>query len=134
MEERRLPPRAVTIAFIDCINRGDAEALGRLMSEDHSLYVFDEPPVTGRTRNVEAWHGYASSFPNYVIHPHRVAAHGSRVAVLGHTTGSHLGLPDPEEEKLTLIWVADVEGGAIRSWRLIEDTGHNRHRLGLDRA
>ena len=122
------------MAFIACINRGDAEALGRLMTDDHSLHVFDEIAVTGRMRNIEAWQGYATSFPNYVIHPHRVAVDGSRVAVLGHTTGSHLGLADSEEEKLTLIWVAEVEGGSVRSWRLIEDTGHNRHRLGLDRA
>ena len=123
---------AVAIAFVDSINRGDVEALGRLMTEDHSLYVLDEPPVSGRARNVEAWRDYATSFPNYVIHPHRVAVDGSRVAVLGHTTGSHLGLADSEEEKLTLIWVAEVERGAVRSWRLIEDTGQNRHRLGLD--
>jgi hypothetical protein len=66
------PTQGRSFAFIDCINRGDVEALGRPMSDDHSLYVFDELPVTGRTRNIEARHGYAASFPNYVIHPHRV--------------------------------------------------------------
>jgi hypothetical protein len=102
------------------------------MSDDHSLQVFDEPPLTGREPSIEAWHGYAASFPNYVIYPHRVAPAGSCVAVVGHTTGSHLGLPTAEEEKLTLIWVADIENGLVRSWRLIEDTRENRHRLGLD--
>jgi hypothetical protein len=123
---------AVAVAFIDAVNHGDVEALGLLMSDDHSLQVFDEPPLTGRARNIEAWHGYVTSFPNYVIYPHRVAATGSHVAVVGHTTASHLELPAEEEEKLTLIWVADVQDGVIRSWRLIEDTGENRHRLGLD--
>jgi hypothetical protein len=102
------------------------------MSEDHSLQVFNEPALSGRAENIEAWRGYATSFPNYVIYPHRVAADGSRVAVVGHTTGSHLGLPAVEEEKLTLIWIADAEDGVVRSWRLVDDTGENRHRLGLD--
>jgi hypothetical protein len=125
---------AVAIAFLDCINRGDVEGLGRLMSDDHSLQVFDEPPVTGRTRNIEAWHGYVTSFPHYVTYPHRIAAAGPRVAIVGHTSGSHLRLPDQEEAKLTLIWVAAIENGSVRSWHLTEDTEPNRHQLGLDRV
>ena len=41
MAEPRVQPETVTMAFIACINRGDAEALGRLMTDDHSLHVFD---------------------------------------------------------------------------------------------
>jgi hypothetical protein len=130
--ERRLPPVAIVIAFIDCVNRGDVPGLGELMAEDHSLSVFDEPPLTGRSRNIDAWQGYLTSYPNYVIHPRRVAASADRVAVLGHTTGSHLGLPDHEEETRTLIWVADVQRDLVRSWRLMNDTDEHRHLLGLD--
>jgi hypothetical protein len=54
------------------------------------------------------------------------------VAILGHTTGSHLGLSDDEERQLTLIWLAEVVDGGIRSWRLIEDTPENRHWFGLE--
>jgi ketosteroid isomerase-like protein len=132
VSERVLPPVATAIAFIDCINRGDVPALGQLMTEDHALQVFDEAPLIGRQQNIEAWHEYAANFPSYVIYPHRVAEVGGRVAVVGHTTGSHLGLPDQEERTLTLIWVADVEHGLVRSWRLMEDSPKNRGRLGLD--
>lgn len=132
VSERGLPPLATVIFFIDCINRGDVAALGQLMADDHALQVFDEAPLIGRQDNVEAWHGYAANFPSYAIHPHRVAEVGGRVAVVGHTTGSHLGLPDEEERVLTLIWVADVEHGLVRSWRLMEDSPQNRGRLGLD--
>jgi hypothetical protein len=120
------------VAFIDCINRGDVDGLGQLMTEDHALEVFDEPPLRGREQNVDAWRGYATSFPNYVIHPHQIVAERERVAVLGHTTGSHLGLPDDEECTLTLIWLADVEDGRLRGWRLTEDTPSAREQLGLD--
>ena len=51
--------------------------------------------------------------------------------MLGHTTGSHLELPDDEEVKLTLIWVADVVNGLVRTWRLEPDTIERRAWYGL---
>jgi hypothetical protein len=122
----------VVLAFVDCINRGDADGLGRLMTLDHELKVFDEAPLVGREANVAAWRGYADGFASYRIYPHRTAEQHGTVAVLGHTTGSHLGLADDEESRLTLIWLAAVQDGALRSWRLIEDTPANRHQFGLD--
>jgi hypothetical protein len=104
------------------------------MTVDHVLQVLDEPPLAGRHDNLTAWNGYARSFPRYVIHPHRFAVRGDRVAVLGHTTGSHLGLPDFQESTLTLIWVAEVESGKVRRWRLIQDTSKNRADMGIDRV
>jgi SnoaL-like domain len=128
-----LPPVAVVIGFIDRVNRGDADALGQLMTEDHALRVFDEQPLVGRAENVEAWRGYCAAYPAYVIHPHVIADHDGTVAVLGHTTGSHLGLPEAEERQHTLIWVAEVIEGALRSWTLVEDDPPNRRLLGLER-
>jgi hypothetical protein len=119
------------VSFIDCVNRGDVDGLDRLLTDDHQLCVFNEDPLIGRAANVEAWRGYAQSFPEYVIYPHRIAEQANVVAVLGHTTGSHLGLADVEESRLTLIWLAEVENGALRSWRLIEDTPANRARFHL---
>ncbi len=89
--------------------------------------------VLGRDANVEGWRSYIESFPEYAIHPHRFAVDDSRVAVLGHTTGSHLGLSEDAETQLTLIWVAEVNDGAVRSWTLIEDTARNRAGFELDR-
>jgi ketosteroid isomerase-like protein len=125
---------AVALAFIDCINRGDVDGLGWLMADEHALRVFDEPPIVGRAANVEAWRGYVDRFREYLVHPHRVAEDGDTVAVLGHTTGSHLGLPDEEECRLALIWVARIADGAVASWTLIDDSPANRRRLGLDAA
>lgn len=119
------------VSFIDCVNRGDVDGLGRLMTDGHTLEVFDEEPVVGREANVRAWRGYVESFPRYIIYPHRISDLGGTVAVLGHTTGSHLGLPDEEESRLTLIWLADVVEGAVRRWSLVEDNPANRGRFGL---
>jgi hypothetical protein len=54
------------------------------------------------------------------------------VAVLGHTTGSHLGLSDEDEQQLTLIWIAEISDGAVRAWRLLEDSPENLRTTGLD--
>jgi SnoaL-like domain len=127
------PPVAVAISFVDCINRTDIVGLSALMSADHELRVFDEAPVIGRAANTEAWAGYFKSFPDYVIYPHMIAADGETVAILGHTTRSHLGLDDDAEARLTLIWLLRARGGEVLSWTLLEDTPVHRSAYGLDR-
>ncbi len=129
-----LPPVAVAVSFVDRINHRDVDGLATLMSSDHRLEVFDEVPVVGKDANTAAWRGYFDGFPRYVIHPHRIAEQDGSVAILGHTTGSHLGLPDDEERKLTLIWIADTTRGIVTRWRLLEDTPSNRAAWRLDEA
>ncbi len=86
-----------------------------------------EPVAAGRLDLPEAWNGYATAFPDYVIYPRVVAEPGQgQVAVLGHTTGSHLGLSDQEEPRLSIIWLAETENG-----RLLQDTPARRLDLGL---
>ena len=134
MTDRRGGPAAVALRFVDRINHADAAGLEALMTEDHVLRVFDEPPQRGRPAVAEGWRGYARAFPAYTIYPQRVAVRGNQVAILGHTTGSHLGLPDEEESELTLIWLVDVEGERVASWRLVEDTPDHRRAYALDSA
>lgn len=131
VREEPLPPVTAVISFIDAINRGDVDALAELMAAEHHLDVFDEEPLVGRDANVEAWRAYATAFPRYVIYPEHIVAQGDVVAVLGSTTGSHLGLPDDEERTLRLIWRAEVHDGRLLSWQLIEDTPLARDACGL---
>jgi hypothetical protein len=128
---RPLPPTAAVLSFIDCINRGDVDGLGELMSDDHALTVLDEAPLVGRAANIDAWRGYFTSFPTYVIYPSAMAEADATVAVLGTTTGSHLDLPDEDERRITVIWVAGVAEGVVSSWQILDDTLEARVRLGL---
>lgn len=134
MSDLRGGPLAVALRFVDRINHADAASLEALMTEDHVLRVFDEAPQRGRLAVAEGWRGYARAFPAYTIYPDCVAVRGDRVAILGHTTGSHLGLPDEEERKLTLIWLVDVEGERVAAWILVEDTPDHRRTYALDAA
>src|SRR4051812_27297505 len=79
---RPAPPIAAVISFIDCINRGDLEALTALMDEEHTLRVLAEEPLVGREANVRAWRGYFTAFPNYVIYPRQITADGEHVTVV----------------------------------------------------
>jgi ketosteroid isomerase-like protein len=126
-----LPPSAAAISFIDCINRGDLDGLTRLMTDDHTLIVLDEAPLVGLNANQDAWQGYFAAFPNYVIYPRHVIARGASVAVLGATTGSHLGLPDEEELNLQVVWLAETVEGRLSLWRVAEDTTELRSALGF---
>ena len=125
------PPVVAALSFIDCINRGDLRGLTKLMDDRHTLVRVDEKPLVGRGPNAEAWEGYFTAFPNYVIYPRHIAADLARVAVLGSTTGSHLGLPDEEEAELTVVWTATVRDGRLTEWRILEDTLGARSELGL---
>ena len=131
MARRPLPPLACVLSFIDAVNMGDLDRLRSLMSDDHRLVVLAEEPLVGRAANTDAWHGYFSSFPNYVIEPRFLVADGPRVAVLGTTTGSHLGLADDEERRLGVIWLAEVDGGRLSSWHILDDTADERERLDI---
>ena len=126
-----LPPVAAVIGFIDAINRGDVDRLVALMSPDHRLQVLQELAVTGREANRDAWHGYVTAFPDYVIYPDQIVDRGDGVLVLGSTTGSHLGLPDQEERQLEVIWRATVHDGLLTLWQIIEDTPGQRALLKL---
>jgi ketosteroid isomerase-like protein len=124
-------PVAMAVSFMDCINRGDIDGLGALMHDDHELHIFDEPPTVGREANIRAWEGYAAAFPDYLILPSHMAARGTTAAVLGTTAGSHLGLPDEAEMKLTLIWLCEIADGKVLRWNLIADTDADRSRWEL---
>ena len=69
-----------------------------------------------------------------MIHPHQLTALGGEVVVLGHTTGSHLDLPDDEESRLNVIWRATVIDGLVTRWQILEDTPARRAELGLETA
>jgi ketosteroid isomerase-like protein len=124
-------PSEVVANFIDCINRGDLNEIAALLSDDHRMVVLDEAALCGRNASIDAWKAYLSSFPDYLIFRRHTTAHGSRVAVLGTTSGSHLGLVPEEEMKVTVIWLAEVVDGRLAGWQVAEDTPELRLAVGF---
>jgi hypothetical protein len=124
-------PETVAKAFIEAINRGDLDGLIALMADGHAMRILDEPPVMGEAALRNAWRGYFEAFPEYAIYVEQMATKDRRVAILGSTTGSHLGLPDEEERQLPVLWTADVSNGRVASWNIIDDSPELRRELGL---
>jgi hypothetical protein len=99
MARSPLPPLAATVSLIDCINRGDLNALAALMHPGHRLEVLGKPCRRPGCRGL-CLGSILRRFPRYVIYPKRLAEAGRWVAVLGTTTGSHLDLPADAERQL----------------------------------
>jgi hypothetical protein len=131
VSRKPLPPVATVVSFIDCINRGDLEGLIALMAPGHVLKVLDEPPLRSVEALREGWRAYFEAFPNYVVYPRLIVDQGETVAFLGSTTGSHLGLPDDEERRIDVLWIAEVRGGLVVTWSIVKDAPEMRRRLGL---
>ena len=124
------PEVATVFNFIDCINRGDIDAIDALIADQHTMQMFHEPPEVGRVAVVEAWADYLRSFPNFTIHPHSYTVTRG-VAVLGHVTGSHVPFSVHQDRQVTIIWSAQVECRRIVSWRLHHDTPRQRLEFGF---
>jgi hypothetical protein len=59
---------------------------------------------------------YIREFPDYRIHIRHVLQGGRGIAIVGHTTGSHV--PPETEANEVLVWTAEVDSGKIVTWRI----------------
>jgi ketosteroid isomerase-like protein len=110
-----MDPKAITLKFIDRINSGDPDGLMALQTDDFTFTSYSEEVYVGK----DGWHDYFSSYPKYKIHVEKLITSGNGVAVIGHTTGCHVG---PKiEEKWTILWTAQVRNGLIAEWRIYSD-------------
>jgi predicted SnoaL-like aldol condensation-catalyzing enzyme len=132
-----MPPKPVqvTLDFIKKINQGDVSGLAKLLAPDHTFVDLAGDVETGKENLAAGWCEYLGNCPNYRIYIRQLFAKGDEVIVVGHTTGSHLGLPDEDEfHNEAVIWAATVEDGLLSAWKLYNDTVETRLKLGLEDA
>lgn len=119
-------PKSIALAFNDCINRQDLEGLATLMTDHHVFIDAADKTISGKFRCIEAWRGFFASFPDYRNHFERVFAIGERVVLIGYSACS-----DPRLAGAGL-WTTTIENARVAEWRVYEDTGENRKRLGIE--
>ena len=113
-----LSSRAVVQRFVEFVNQGDIEGVNSLISPD---IVFTD--IAGRVyREPEFMKNYIREFPDYKIHVDHLLRGGKGVAIVGHTTGSHV--PADIEEKEVLVWTAELADGLISEWRIYSSEGY----------
>jgi ketosteroid isomerase-like protein len=108
-------------AFIDRINVHDVEALGALMSDDHTFIDAHGNQVYGREKMIAGWRGYFEWFPDYYIEVTDVFEDDDKLALFGFAGGC---FKDKEGEnwRLPAAWKAMVKDSRVTQWQVFADT------------
>lgn len=115
---------ATVLEFLDRINRHDADKLAEYMTEDHVFIDSLGQSVSGREKMRSGWRGYFAFCPDYRISHEEIFASGNRVAVFGAAGGTIAAdgkLPPENEWRASAAWLAVVEEGLLRQWRIYAD-------------
>lgn len=127
------PTEKVVQSFVEKINHADLPGLTSLLSTDHTFVNLEGDEYTGVDVMAKGWSDYFRDNPDYKIYIRMLYKLGDTVILIGHTTGSHLNLPDVVEfHSEGVIWIAEVSKRQVTSWQILQDTQENFNRLGLD--
>ena len=125
MSKSRKEARSAVREFIECINAGDAEDLMMHQTKDFTFIDYDGDVTTGK----DGWYSYFENYPEYKIHIDHLVNGGIGVAIIGKTTGCHVG---PKVEKnWTILWIAQVRGNLIAEWRIYSDVHEIREKANI---
>ncbi len=83
------------------------------------------------TRGRDGWHGYFRDYSDYKIHEKHIIISGTGAALIGDTTGCHVG-PEVEREWI-ILWTAEVRDDLLSEWRIYSDVHEVRERLRKER-
>ncbi len=111
--------------FVDCINEGDPECLMTWQTENFTFIDYDGDMTQGR----DGWPTYFHNNPDYTIHVEHLITSGNGAAIIGTTTGCHVG--PSVEEIWTILWTAQVREGLVSVWRIYSDVHEVREKLGI---
>lgn len=118
-------PVDTVLAFLESINSGDADRVAGMLAENHLFIDGLGRAVHGRETMRAGWRGYYTMCPDYRISHHTIFAKGNQVAVFGEAGGtiaSSDGQLSTENRWSTpAAWLAEVENGLIREWRVFAD-------------
>src|SRR5580658_10295755 len=117
-------PVETVLEFMDRINRRDGDALAELMTEDHVFMDSLGQSVRGREKMRAGWRGYYSFCPDYWVTHAEILQNGNRVAVFGSAGGTIAAkgeLPSENKWQIPAAWLALVENGLVKEWRVYAD-------------
>ncbi|HXN64854.1 MAG TPA: nuclear transport factor 2 family protein [Candidatus Acidoferrales bacterium] len=117
-------PTETILQFLDRINQRDVNKLAELMSEDHRFVDSLGQTVQGRDKMRAGWQGYFTFCPDYWVSHEEIFEDGNRVAVFGSAGGTIAvsGNLLPENKwRANTAWLAVVENGLVKEWRVYAD-------------
>jgi ketosteroid isomerase-like protein len=110
--------------FMDRINQRDADKLAEAMTEDHVFIDSLGQSVRGREKVCAAWRGYYALCPDYWVAREEILQNTNAVAVFGAaggTIGANGILPAENQWRTPAAWLAVVENGLVKEWRVYAD-------------
>ena len=103
--------------FVEKINQQDVEGLVSLMTEDHVFIDGLGNRVSGREEMRAAWQQYFAMCPDYHVSVEHGIEAGPVVGLFGSAGGTIKG----KRWQIPAAWLALVEAGAVREWRVYAD-------------
>lgn len=119
-----MSPTETVLQFMDRINQRDVDKVAELMTEDHVFTDSLGNSVRGREKMRDGWRGYYAFCPDYWISHEEIFANGNLVAVFGSAGGTIAAngkLPPENNWKISAAWLALVENGLVKEWRVYAD-------------
>jgi ketosteroid isomerase-like protein len=110
--------------FLERINQRDADKLAELLTEDHVFIDSLGQSVRGREKMRAGWRGYYAFCPDYWVSHEEIFANGNLVAVFGAAGGTIAAdgkLPPENKWRTPAAWLAIVENGLVKEWRVYAD-------------
>ena len=120
-----MTPTEVTRAFIEKINAHTLDGLSELMTEDHTFVDGGGDATHGRKAMREAWQGYFSMMPDYLITPEHILAVENIVGIFGKASGTYTSdgrLKAENEWQVPAAWLAIIRDGKVVHWQVYVDS------------
>jgi len=112
------------LEFMGRINRHDADKLAEYMTENHVFIDSLGQSIGGREQMRSGWRGYFAFCPDYCVSHDEIFSSGKFVAVFGAAGGTLAAdgkLPPENKWRASAAWLAIVEEGLIKQWRVYAD-------------
>jgi len=119
-----MTPRETVLLFMARINERDADKLAELMTEDHLFIDSLGQRMRGREKMRAGWRSYFAFCPDYWVTHEEIFEDGNKVAVFGAAGGTiavNGSLPPENKWRTCAAWLAVVENGLIKEWRVYAD-------------
>ena len=110
--------------FVAAINRGSAEDLAKLMTDDHTFVNSAGESESGLEKMTKGWEEYFRSFPDFRVEIQNILEDGNLVAAFGSASGTYngkRGLVPENRIEMPAAWRAIVEMGKIKVWQVYAD-------------
>jgi ketosteroid isomerase-like protein len=117
-------PTETVLRFLECINQRDADKLAEMMTEDHVSIDSLGQSVRGCEKMRAGWRGYYAFCQDYWVSHEEILARGNFVAVFGAAGGTIAAdgkLPSEKKWRTPAAWLAIVENGLVKEWRVYAD-------------